>query len=467
MLFRSLDDLQGVLAGVMVYDHLGVSKIENVSRLRSDVIDKLVYNAIFQRDTELKSNARFAIRTAAELLGIFPASIQELYVEKGRKRHMGFTVPAINIRGLTYDTARSVFQVMLERDVGPVIFEIARSEIGYTEQWPSEYAVVILAAAIREGYRGPVFLQGDHFQVKAKLFHQDPEMEIGAIKLLIRDAISSGFFNIDIDTSTLVDLTKDTLGEQQRLNYELCALFTSYIRTLEPDNITVSVGGEIGEVGGKNSTPEELKAFMEGYTLSLKKTDPYLDGLSKISVQTGTTHGGVPLPDGTIAKVNLDFDILQRLSRMARDTYGLAGAVQHGASTLPEEMFHRFPETGTAEIHLATGFQNIVLDNHAFPATLRREMYDYLQEHFANERKEGQTVEQFFYKTRKKAFGPFKKHLCDLPGEILQVIRTDLHDQFDFLFGKLKVIGTRSILRDLITPPDCRHTLDRERELIK
>ena len=36
-------------------------------------------------------------------------------------------------------------------------------------------------------------------------------------------------------------------------------------------------------------------------------------------------------------------------------SYGLAGAVQHGASTLPDELFHRFPAVETAEIHLATG----------------------------------------------------------------------------------------------------------------
>jgi len=34
--------------------------------------------------------------------------------------------------------------------------------------------------------------------------------------------------------------------------------------------------------------------------------------------------------------------------------YGMAGAVQHGASTLPAELFDRFPKLGACEIHLAT-----------------------------------------------------------------------------------------------------------------
>ena len=41
-------------------------------------------------------------------------------------------------------------------------------------------------------------------------------------------------------------------------------------------------------------------------------------GLSKVSVQTGTSHGGVPLPGGGVAEVKLDFGTLERLSAVAR-----------------------------------------------------------------------------------------------------------------------------------------------------
>ena len=50
------------------------------------------------------------------------------------------------------------------------------------------------------------------------------------------------------------------------------------------------------------------------------------------------------------------------------------GAVQHGASTLPDELFHRFPAVETAEIHLATGFQNALYEHPAFPQELHREI---------------------------------------------------------------------------------------------
>jgi hypothetical protein len=175
-------------------------------------------------------------------------------------------------------------------------------------------------------------------------------------------------------------------------------------------------------------------------------------GISKISVQTGTTHGGVPLPDGTIAEVNLDFETLENLSREARTKYGLSGAVQHGASTLPDEAFDKFPETTTAEVHLATGFQNIIYESRHFPPDLREAMYTWLKENCAGERKEGQTEEQFIYKTRKKGFGPFKQQLWDLPETIKDAIGKELENKFDFLFQKLNVTNTQDIVKRSVTP---------------
>src|SRR3972149_2839339 len=104
----------------------------------------------------------------------------------GRGELEGFTVPAINIRGLTYDTARAIFRSAIRKKSGAFIFEIAKSEIGYTGQRPSEYTACCRAAAIREGYRGPVFIQGDHFQINAKKFGSDRAGEVADLKKLIK-----------------------------------------------------------------------------------------------------------------------------------------------------------------------------------------------------------------------------------------------------------------------------------------
>ncbi len=419
-------------------------RVVDEAALRQTLIDSLVFTAALSPLPEVKEAASWLIRRSGAALGIVSSSIQSLYDAMGRKEVTGFTVPAINIRTLTYEVAQAIFRAALKDAVGPVIFEIARSEIGYTEQRPLEYTSSVTAAAIKTGYRGPLFLQGDHFQVNAKKYAADGEKEVKGVKDLIWEAIEGGFYNIDIDTSTLVDLSQPTVSAQQKTNYALAAELTAVIRDLEPAGITISVGGEIGEVGGKNSTVEELTAYMDGYLESVKKYGPNLKGISKISVQTGTTHGGVPLADGSVAQVKLDFEVLEKLSEVARSRYGLAGAVQHGASTLPDEAFDRFPAIGTAEIHLATGFQNIIYDSAHFPATLREKIYDYLQRELRDEKKEKDTEEQFIYKTRKKGWGPYKQELWQLPAETLKAIGQELENQFTFLFKKLNVANTEA-----------------------
>ena len=402
-------------------------------------IDSLVEEAVFASDNQAKEKSQRTIRELALARGIYPASIQGLYEAAGRGLYSGITVPAINIRGITYHVARSVFRAALKDRVGAFIFEIARSEVGYTGQRPGEYAACVLAAAVKEGFKGPVFIQGDHFQVNAGKYASEPEKELNAIKDLTREAVDAGFFNIDIDASTIVDLGRPTLEEQQEKNCQVTADMTEFIRSIEPEGIPISIGGEIGEVGKKNSTVEDLRAFMSGY---LRLLGPGLKGISKISVQTGTTHGGVVLPDGSIASVKIDFNALEELSRLAREEYGMGGAVQHGASTLPDEAFDRFPQVGALEVHLATGFQNIIYDSPYFPKELLNEISSHLWEKYSSERKQDETEEQFLYKTRKKAFGDFKKEMWSLPEENLVGIMDALEERFSLIFRKLNVVNT-------------------------
>jgi fructose/tagatose bisphosphate aldolase len=412
-------------------------------------IDDLVQQVVFGATDLEKREGRESILNVASENGIFPESIQSFYEAAGEGLFTGLTVPAINIRGITYYVARAVFRAALKGNVGALIFEIARSEIGYTDQRPSEYTACVLAAALREAFEGPVFLQGDHFQVNAKKYASEPEKETDAIRSLVRESVEAGFLNIDIDASTLVNLEKNSLEEQQELNCQITADLTHFIRGIEPEGITISIGGEIGEVGKRNSTVEDLRVFMDGYS---ERIETDMIGISKISVQTGTSHGGVILPDGSIAEVKVDFETLANLSKAAREEFGLGGAVQHGASTLPDDAFDKFPEAGTLEVHLATGFQNIILDSPLFPGELLKTINGHLVKKYASEKKEDQTVEQFLYKTRKKSFGDFKKEMWKLPEKNLDGLREVLEERFSMLFGKLNVIDTKQLVAKYIKP---------------
>jgi len=311
------------------------------SNLETNSIDTLVREMVFGADAK---DRQVQIRQMALEKNIFPTSIQSLYEEIGKGKYSGFTVPAMNLRGITYEMARAAFRAALKHNVGAFIFEIARSEMSYTLQTPGEYAGCVLAAAIAEGFEGPVFLQGDHIQIRRVNYAKEPRKELDFTRSLIKDLIDAGFYNIDIDASTLVDIDKADLVEQQKTNGLITAEMTRFIRLHQPADITISIGGEIGEIGSGNSTVEDLRAFMQVYNHDMA---PGLKGISKISVQTGTTHGGVVLPNGRIADVQLDFDTLEKLSKLAREEYGMGGAVQHGASTLPDECFDIFPRIGT------------------------------------------------------------------------------------------------------------------------
>ena len=449
MTIATLDDLSARLRGVATITASGLD-VADEQGLRGELMDDLAFAAVFGADDDLRDAARWVIWSASQALGCGSASIHELYGARGRGKvpPTGFTVPAINVRAATYLTARQAFSAALERDAAAVIFEIAKSEMAYTDQRPAEYTAVILAAALRSDWRTPVFLQGDHFQFNATKWASDPAGELEGLRDLTREAVGAGFLNVDIDSSTLVDLSQQTVFEQQRVNAENSAELTRLVRSLEPDGVTISIGGEIGEVGKANSTEDELRAYVDGYLALCGGVEP----ISKVSIQTGTSHGGVVLPDGSVASVSIDFDTLERLSSVARDEYGMAGCVQHGASTLPDEAFNAFPDHGTAEVHLATGFQNLLYDAGGLPDDLRAEMMAWCVANCADERKEGETEEQFLYKTRKKAIGPFKRQLWTLPPAAADEIGANLRARFALLFDELRIGGTRTVVERFVRP---------------
>jgi fructose-bisphosphate aldolase, class II len=422
-------------------------ELVDAAALRSRGIDELVRAAVFAENEDVRDTARWLIGEVGRQVGIQPASIHDLYMARGRGEVGGFTVPAMNIRAASYDSGRALFSAARELKVGALICEIARSEIGYTDQRPAEYVTVMTAAAIREGWSGPLFVQGDHFQVNAKKYAADPEPEVRAVKDLIREAIHAGFYNIDVDTSTLVDLSRATHEEQQEVNYRLSAELTAYVRKHEPEGVTVSVGGEIGEVGTENSTPEELRAYMDGFARELehrrKARAASSPGLSKISVQSGhlARRRGPP----------------RRLHRRCRDR------LRNAATCSPRS---RATSTGsparcsTAPPRSRRGVRDLPgrgdrgdpprhqLPEHLLrppPGELRERMYEHC-EHFPTSGRADDTEEQFIYKTRKKTLGVFKKELWELPEETRAGIRAALREQFEFLFRKLAVVDTAEMV---------------------
>jgi fructose/tagatose bisphosphate aldolase len=410
-------------------------------------MDKLIRIAVLESGEEA-AWAQYIIHTCALQLGIIPSSIHDLYISRGKgELPSNFTTPAVNLRALSYDGARAAFRSARKINSSLIIFEIARVELMWGGISLAEYASCVLGAAIVEGYSGPVFLQGDHFQVSAQ---NSLENEMSIVKTLIRQAIRAGFYNIDIDTSTLVDLLKASINDQQTSNALISAELASYTRKIQPQGITVSIGGEIGEVGGHVSTVEELHSYITQFNQIYSINCPEEPGLSKVSIHSGTTHGGIALPDGTIARPTIDFDAILRLSRASQQSYYLGGVVQHGASTLPLEDFGQLVNYGTLEVHLATAFMTTMLEN--LPSKLIGKVHKWLDQNYAHERTSQMTDSQFYHKVEMNALAPFKKELWDLSNDEKQRIAIAWESQFDQIFKQLGCSNSRPIVDKFIKP---------------
>ena len=375
------------------------------------MIKTLVQKAVFGR---AKREAQQKLKKIAKEKGIFLKSLQPLYQKIAQRELKGFVVPGFNIRTLTFELGRALFRAVKKEKVGAFIIELAQSEIQYTNQSLKEYLSCILGAAIEEKFGGCLFFQGDHFK---------PKNSLNDLKKLIRSAIKEGFYNIDLDCSRL----------KIKENATLTGSLTKFIRKLEPKNLSIAIGGEVGEIGGENTTEEQLREFLKNYQ---KEIYPLL-GIIKIAVQTGTAHG----KGGKV-----DFNLLNSLSQKAKQ-FGLAGIAQHGASTLAEQDFEKFKKAEVLEIHLATIFQNLIFESDYFPKDLKEKIYQWLKEKFS--KKEKETDLQFFYRTRKKALGIFKKEIWSLPQKNIDKISQEIEEKFIFFFKKLNVFNTFDLIREV------------------
>jgi hypothetical protein len=412
----------------------------------ADMIDRWAETAALA-EPQARTLAIWAIRQAALAADIVPCSVQELYLARAAGKWSGRTVPAMNLRGWTYHTCRSVFRAARELDAKLFIFEQAVGEWLYAQQPPAEYTAGVLAAALREGHRGPVFLQADHDQVDAKALKKDRDAEVRRLETIMREQIAAGYYSIDIDASTVVDLSLPTVREQQRLNAELTAHFTQFVRGIEPKGVTISLGAEIGEVGHENTTPEELREFMAVYIEDLRARGNKLTPVSKISINSGTYHGGKMQADGTLAPVTVDYALLKTISDICRESFNMGGAVQHGASTLPGTQLAKFPGTGTVEIHLALGFNNLIFDHPSLPQALKDQIRDYTFANHAHERGPGENDTQFFYNSRKKAWKVIKKPFWDMGHKAHEEIMASLQAMFRDMFTWMNVGGTSDLVR--------------------
>ena len=195
------------------------------------------------------------------------------------------------------------------------------------------------------------------------------------METLTAEAIQAGFYNIDVDTSTLVDLSKPGLEAQQQQNGEVCAELTGFIREHEPRGVTISVGGEIGEVGGKNSTPEEFEAFMSVYATALARARPGPAASARSRSRPARRTAACRSPTGRSRACRS----ISKRSRRSRSSRARATAWAERCSTARPP----FPPScsivsqgGHARDPSRHRVQSMLFDHPSFPTDLKREIYE-------------------------------------------------------------------------------------------
>jgi len=91
-------------------------------------------------------------------------------------------------------------------------------------------------------------------------------------------------------------------------------------------------------------------------------------------------------------------------------------------------------------------------DSAAFPADIKTDIYAHLAANHADERKPDQSDAQFYYTTRKRGFGPFKRRLWDLPAETRDAIMADLEPSFAGIMQRLGVAGSAALVDRIVRP---------------
>ena len=393
----------------------------------------------------------------------------------------------ICIGAASFLSLSTLFKTLIKNKVSAFILEIARSEIGYTKQPPLEYATVALAAAMFSGYKGSLILQGDHFQAQ-----NSSQEELMRLRDLIRESINAGFGNIDLDMSRLVDYKKTSLEEQQELNALWTAELTLFIRAIEPEGASITIGGEVGEIGGTEGeeivesaaigTAEEVKVFVrlyreklaglknriiqgeESLTSGLLVQEEYsrlrerlsrqeargeaIKGISKMATHIGSEHG-----EGLKVSIEEARAKIGEFSQAAREM-NIPVFVVHAFSLAPIRLYPELAPLGAGEVHLTTRFQEVVFDN--LPVQLWRRGVSILEKREAK-RLAGylkthpeKTHAEAIQKERKRITGFIKEELWNLPLDIQAKIEKGLESIFLEIITALGIGNT--LLRQELLP---------------
>lgn len=213
----------------------------------------------------------------------------------------------------------------------PVMYEIAKSELGYTEFTPASFVEYIVEENERLGNTEvPFAIHGDHITVK-KL------EEVESVRKLITAEMEAGFTSFAIDASHME-------------NEKNLAATSELAKPIIERDLNLEV--ELGEIGAKSGSaegftqPEEASWFIG--ELDKKGIRPNLLAINNGSIHGtyfGTAHEGIQL--------DLTLDIWKAIQPWAVDI------AQHGITGTSLEKISSFIQYGIRKGNVGTLWQNV------------------------------------------------------------------------------------------------------------
>ena len=451
-LYSNCQDLLDSLKDIVNIEKDSITVLHG-ERLKEECLDRLLYNAVFNQDKSVKDYAQWAIHACANYMQAIPCTISNLYEDNTNNQMSGRTVPVLYFRGLCYESARATFKLLNQIDSAACMFAVDLSEGQDTDLSAEEYAAVMLTAAMREGFHGPLFFQAA-IRIDANNFAKNSTEESERVHQQIKAAIHNGFYNIHMDASVTVDKDQVALLEKYRNNFEQVAMMSLRAREYQPTHIEVNLSAHVGTIGDEHTINrvDEIEAFLDGYESCLRNEAPKARGLSQLSVSIGTVPGGRVLPDGRPQEMNLDWQAFERLQATAIQNYDLNGLILQGVSTLSEETQKQLPYKQVLEAHLSTAHHQLLLNSSHLPEALKHDIIAYLKDAQRGHWREGMTEEQFIHSVSGKCFGPFKKKFWDLSGECKKQLKDEVSNLLGRSFAAFRIAETKRIVREKVRP---------------
>ncbi len=339
-------------------------------------------------------------------------------------------VMAANIR--LQPSIHGIMEAAMEKRAA-VLFEIAKSEVGYTGQTPADLYGAITAKAQELEFDAPYAVHGDHIGVKSTA-----DADVQSAADLIKAELAAGFTSFAIDASHIFDVNAATVRDQLAGNIEV----TTRLANLIPNELSLEV--EVGEIGKKNpeTGEQELTSVEEAVTFieALQENGVYPD---LIACHNGSAHGNIYDEDGNIVEqIGIDE---QRTRDIAAAIKPLGVQIaQHGITGTPLHLMHRLIDAGIAKGNVGTNWQNIALET--LPDDLVKRMEEWTMDSdkvaMMRKKKPNMSDRELLGKNIKHSIQHFKDEIAQLSDDDLAPVYAKTKESADAFFEAFNAVGS-------------------------